>query len=417
MTSIADEVARAVLSGTKDYAAIKKKQERDRRQAERLQERYFRGHNQSVTIRDAAFAAMPEAYQKASGGGRYPANARQIMYAARPAIQELTGEALNDVYFTQVLLPDYIREHPDQTDDWDVVYDARGHLIEPHTGDQIGLGTLEVREYLGDMEDPPDLAIQTPRLKGTFPTCGPRNRYGSILYIEKEGFLPLLRQARFGERFDLAIMSSKGMSTTAARMLIENLSEMTTIFVLHDFDKAGFSILGTLTRDTRRYEFTSDPNVVDLGLRLADVKRWNLQSETVQYKADPIANLIENGATPDETAFLCESKSWRSFRGKRVELNAFTSDQFIKWLNGKLTEHRVKKVIPEKDTLDQAWRRAVAVRRYQEIMEEAEKEVAAYAKDLTVPKTLKTKLARRLAKDPALSWDQALLSLAAAKGW
>ena len=55
---------------------------------------------------------MHEAYNKASDSGRYPANARQIMYAARPAIQERTGEMLSDVYFTQVLLPDFIREHP-----------------------------------------------------------------------------------------------------------------------------------------------------------------------------------------------------------------------------------------------------------------------------------------------------------------
>ena len=35
-----------------------------------------------------------------------------------------------------------------ETEGWDVTYDARGNLIEPHTGVQIGLGTLEVREDL-----------------------------------------------------------------------------------------------------------------------------------------------------------------------------------------------------------------------------------------------------------------------------
>ena len=32
--------------------------------------------------------------------------------------------------------------------DWDVVYDARGHLIEPHTGASVPVGTLQVRDYL-----------------------------------------------------------------------------------------------------------------------------------------------------------------------------------------------------------------------------------------------------------------------------
>ena len=55
-----------------------------------------------MTVKDAAYQVMEAAYQKASGNGRYPGNARQIMYAARPLILELTGEdQLNDVYFTQ----------------------------------------------------------------------------------------------------------------------------------------------------------------------------------------------------------------------------------------------------------------------------------------------------------------------------
>jgi len=41
--------------------------------------------------------------------------------------------------------------------------------------------------------------------------------------------------------------------------------------VLHDFDKAGFSIIGTLRRNTARYHFRRPPEIVDLVLRLADV--------------------------------------------------------------------------------------------------------------------------------------------------
>jgi hypothetical protein len=50
------------------------------------------------------------------------------MYAARPHIQKVTGKPLNDAYFTQTLLPDYIEENGVE---WDVVYDARGHFTEP----------------------------------------------------------------------------------------------------------------------------------------------------------------------------------------------------------------------------------------------------------------------------------------------
>ena len=87
-----------------------------------------------MSFKDAAWQVMEDAYNKASNNGELPANARQIMYAARGAILALTGkEKLDDHYFTQTLLPDYIREHPDKCRNWDVVFDARGHFVEPHT--------------------------------------------------------------------------------------------------------------------------------------------------------------------------------------------------------------------------------------------------------------------------------------------
>jgi hypothetical protein len=181
----------------------------------------------------------------------------------------MTGQTLDDRYFTQQLLPDYVREHPERTADWDIVYDARGHLWEPHTGREVNLGTIGVREYLMAIRSgtSSSLDLQLPEFSSNFPTRGPGNRYGAILYIEKEGFFPLLQQAGFAERYDLAIMSSKGMGTTAVRNLIENLYDTVKILVLHDFDKSGFSIAGTLTRDTRRYAHSAAVKVIDLGLR------------------------------------------------------------------------------------------------------------------------------------------------------
>ena len=408
-------VAKAVLDTTKGWAAIKKKQERDQKQAERMMERMSRGRQERISVKDVAYEVLPEAYQKASGNGRYPANARQIMYAARPAIQEATGEALKDTYFTQTLLPDYVRDHPEETAGWDVVYDARGHLWEPHTGHEVGLGTLGVREYLGNLQEgrPVGLRITLPEFSTQFPTHGPINRYGTILYVEKEGFSPLLRQAGLAERYDMAIMSSKGMGTTAVRTLVEKLSGEVNVLVLHDFDKSGFSIAGTLQRDTRRYEFAVVPQVIDIGLRLEDVDNWRLESEEVIHKSDPTENLETDGATPDEIAFLRGEYMYRQgcYRGSRVELNAFTSDQFVEWLDSKLVEHGVEKVIPDDAILDQAYRRAAATRRYQAIINEAGEKIATYAEGLTVPKTLRTKVAKRLAKDTTLAWDEALAAL------
>ena len=412
MESLAELLAAAVQKTTKEWAAIKKREERDRRSADRAREKYFSGHSLRTTIKDAAYAEIPEAYLKA-GGGRYQVNARQLMYAARPAIQDATGQALNDAYFTQTLLPDYIRDHPEETADWDVVYDARGHLLEPHTETRVNLGTLGVREYLGGLNEEPSQEIEPPAISTRFPTYGPKNRFGAILYIEKEGFLPLLEQARFAERYDLAIMSSKGMGTTAVRKLIESLCHKVKILVLHDFDKSGFSILGTLTRNTRRYEFAVAPQVVDLGLRLSDVEMWNLQAETVSYKSDPEYNLRLNGATEEEIEFLRGEPDWRhNFRdGQRVELNAFTSDAFVKWLESKLEEQGVVKVIPDDSTLENAYRRAKGIQLYRAAVTEAEKEIQEQVAAVEVPKDLRTQLGQRMEERPSWSWDEALEEL------
>ena len=99
----------------------------------------------SVSVRDAAWQIMKEAYLKASANGTLPAHARQIMYAARPHIQATADRDLGatfDQYFTQQLLPEYIEEKGVV---WNVVYDARGHFLEPHTEHEVPLGTLQVR--------------------------------------------------------------------------------------------------------------------------------------------------------------------------------------------------------------------------------------------------------------------------------
>jgi hypothetical protein len=232
-----------------------------------------------LSIKDAAWLGMDAAYDEASANpGRepphLPVKPRQIVYRARPQILELTGvEKFGDSYFTQTLLPDYVDEHPKKCADWDIVWDARGHLTEPHTGRIVPLGTLEVRSYLGRRPAlGPAAELHTSVL---YPTYGPANRYKNCLYIEKEGFDALLQAAQIAERFDMMIMSNKGTSVTASRELLDELAPLFEhVFVLRDFDVSGFSICGTLGTDGRRYTFKNKVPIVDLGLRLPTPRRW-----------------------------------------------------------------------------------------------------------------------------------------------
>ena len=83
-----------------------------------------------------------------------------------------------------------------------------GHIEEPHTGKVIGLGGLAVREYIAEFTG--DKFDETPADKpmARIPTDGPALRYGGVLFVEKEGFNPLLKESGILERYDLALAST-----------------------------------------------------------------------------------------------------------------------------------------------------------------------------------------------------------------
>jgi hypothetical protein len=407
----------AVTGVTKKWATQRKAEERRASSEARRREALVPSFR--ITIKDAAWEVMEEAYLKASNDGHYPAHARQVMYAARPHIQEMAERQLDDQYFCQTLLPDYLIEHPDETADWDVVFDARGHFTEPHTNKVVPLGTIDVRDYLGDVENhsvsEPEITLS--KHDRLFPTKGPLHRFSAILFIEKEGFMPLFEKVHLAECYDLAIMSTKGLSVTASRLLVEMLCAEHDIplLVLHDFDKSGFSIVGTLQRDTRRYEFQHTIKVIDLGLRLPDVEACGLQSESVHYgKSDPSWNLRENGATREEIKFLCEGRAFGyGYAGRRVELNAFTSADLLSWVEGKLKKHGIKKVIPDKDTLEDAYCRALEINLLEKRVEEIAEEVHELAEKAKIPNGLEKKVKDALRFDPSRPWDAVVEELAA----
>jgi hypothetical protein len=124
--------------------------------------------DQEEELKAAAYKVISQAYISASDNGRLPANVRQIFYQVRPLVMAATGGKIwkNSETFTQKVFQDYCRDYPEETADWDVVYDARGHFAEPHIAKRIGIGTLEVRSYVNSWDEQPDLGIE---IDETFP--------------------------------------------------------------------------------------------------------------------------------------------------------------------------------------------------------------------------------------------------------
>ncbi len=130
-------IIKAVKDVTKHWCKQRKREERQANAASKRIEAFKRSRR--VTLKEAAYEVMAAAYEKASGVTGL-AMARQVMYCARGAIQEMTGRQLDDKYFLKTLLPEFMIDHPKMCEGWDIAWDERGHFAEPHTGKIVGFG-------------------------------------------------------------------------------------------------------------------------------------------------------------------------------------------------------------------------------------------------------------------------------------
>jgi hypothetical protein len=359
---------------------------------------------------------LPKGYLHASGNSRYSVFKRQLYYAVREDFRKLTGREIKADYFSNTLLVQYRNRHP-ETESWKIVADPRGMLTIPNgaTEHNIPCGTLQIEDHLHQIGQPVDPFDFNLELDAEWPSLAGGQRYHGVLYIEKQGFEPQIKEARIAERFDLAILACKGQSVVAARQFVDEVCRVNggvPLFVVHDFDKAGFEISQRLTRvsewaelnDRVTYRFKNEINVTDLGLRLEDVEKYDLATEEVGFTGGFASDSI---CTQREREFLQS--------GRRVELNAFTSPQFIEWLDNKLTEQGLtKRLIPDDETLHAAYRRALVIARLNAVLDDAVPDAIEAAQEARVPKSLR-RLLRSAMKGSPEPWDRILFHLVKSK--
>src|SRR5262249_13557695 len=144
-----------------------------------------------------------------------------------------------------------------------IARDNRGVLIHPHGGEQIQLGTLSVEQYQR-----------------------PRWQFNKILYCEKEGLFPVLRDARWPERHDCALLTSKGFATRAARDVLDLLGdadEPLIFLCIHDADASGTLIWDKLQNATKARP-ARKVRVINLGLEPEEALAMGLRPEPVEKK-------------------------------------------------------------------------------------------------------------------------------------
>jgi len=322
MSDILDAVSDCIGSVLKEHYTEKKRTERGRAST-----RYIPVRSYECSLKYAVFKVMKEAAAKASANFTLPFSVRQLYYQVRPLIQQYTSKELEYPYFTPPLVTEYEDWHGELPG---LIYEARGHLVEPHRDVELPLGTVEVANY------------EIPNWE-----------YDKILYIEKEGFRQIFAAVKLGQRYDMALMTAKGFATRAAKQLLDNASgKDITVLVAHDADISGYEIARTLESETRTTRGMYI-EITDLGLTVQEALKMGLQSEGVVIRKRPSYELLAK-LTSEEKKFLLGERDYYygGWHGKRVELNAMPTDQLISWLEGKLKELGLQtKVLPPEETV------------------------------------------------------------------
>ena len=413
MSNIADDLAKCVLGATKKYTKQRKAEERDSRAYSNRCSMYL---SQRVFYTSVAHRIFPEAYKHASGDGTHPVSKRQMYYASRDLFHHATGRAMKKQATCDTVLLGFMNAHPKLTATWRITADPRGTLLIPNAWQEtrIPCGTLDIDSHLHTINTESLCNVERlPSVQIQWPSLAPGQRYRAVVYIEKEGFEPLLRHAQIAERFEIAIMSCKGQSVVAARKFVDHVCRVdggVPLFVVHDFDLHGFFIGARLTSVSEQaeeegrvaYRFTNEINVTDFGLRLADAQKYNLVDEACKRPERIDADL---GCTQEEKDFLLS--------GRRIELNAFSSPQFVEWLEGKLRGAGItERMMPDDDVLDAAYREALITVRVNAAIRSVHRRAVEDARAAGLPSKLADKVRASMAKRDE-PWDLALHRIAA----
>src|SRR5690606_33032572 len=97
----------------------------------------------------------------------------------------------------------------------------------------------------------------------------------------KEGFFEILKDARWPEQHDCALLTSKGQPTRAARDILDLMGESgeeLVFFCVHDADAAGTVIYQSLQEATKA-RAARRVRIINLGLEPEEALEMDLQPE------------------------------------------------------------------------------------------------------------------------------------------
>jgi hypothetical protein len=374
------------------------------------------------TYKSIIFEVLPEAIEaERSMSGRL--DARGLFYAVRrlylphperPYERERRLAAssgktnpLEYQYFNNQLIPAYEREFGEIEG---LTREPRGHLHPAHMSatEEQEIGTVFAADF-----EPPEYY------------------YDKVLYVEKHGIALSLVDAGVGQRYDMAIVASRGYGTEAERRLMQHFEEAEyETYILHDCDVDGYGIVANLREGNERLRDVS-VDVVDLGTSLADALAFDpplIGEEATRQKAIPAATIAQIATEECELFTGCQrnAKVWEY---TRYELNEIPSEERVPFVERKLRDAGVgKKVIPPDGYLGEAASEMVADDFESEVRMAIHEVVGTDAiveallpdfadrYDVEDPQELRSYIRAEFAKRPRSSWRTRLQSRIAGKG-
>lgn len=289
--------------------------------------RTFSSGNKRVSNRAIMRDYVTEAFNKASNNGRYAITARQIWYKMRE-IAPITEKKNTYTDFTQNILTEWIDANPEYEDK--VNFSDRGNFYVD--GSQMGLGTANVRSFIDTLG----------RASNTFDCYGGVSstmhiednfnleyKYDKVLYIEKTGFDAIFKAEKVGEKYNMIIVSGQGFSTRAAKTLLYEVQQRgLKLYCLHDLDISGVFIFDSFRNANMKFKY--EIPIEDLGVTFEDVEKYGIEPELVEIKKEDTKKLE---SLPYEYQKFFDAGSMY----RRVELNAFTTEQMLEILDRKLS--------------------------------------------------------------------------------
>ena len=285
------------------------------------------GGDKKPTNRGLMRNYLTEAFNMASNDGKYAVTARQIWYKLREIAQFTeTKKTYSD--FTQNILTEWIDANPECEDK--VNFSDRGNFYVD--GSQMGLGTANVRSFINTLGRASNTfncyggVSNTMHIEANFDL---EYKYDKVLYIEKTGFDAIFKAEKIGEKYNMIIVSGQGFSTRAAKTLLYEIQQRgLKLYCLHDLDISGVFIFDSFRNANKKFKY--EIPIENLGVTFEDVEKYNIEPELVEIKKEDTKKL--ESLPYEYRKFFDAGDMYR-----RVELNAFTTEQMLEILDRKLS--------------------------------------------------------------------------------